>query len=105
MVVAYRWESWAAPKAADGTFDHNNALTGDDLREFVDAKLANNTVEHIAFGILSVHMCRVNVARHHSKQSDIILRQRSGQGTLTANGKFGVSYIFKKCIVHGINLP
>lgn len=35
----YRWESWAAPKAADGTFDHNNALTGDDLREFVDAKL------------------------------------------------------------------
>lgn len=35
----YRWESWAAPKAADGTFDHNNALTGDDLREFVDTKL------------------------------------------------------------------
>ena len=35
----YRWESWAAPKAVDGTFDHNNALTGDDLREFVDAKL------------------------------------------------------------------
>ena len=35
----YRWESWAAPKVADGTFDHNNALTGDDLREFVDAKL------------------------------------------------------------------
>ncbi len=35
----YRWESWAAPKAADGTFDHNNALTGDDLRDFVDAKL------------------------------------------------------------------
>lgn len=35
----YRWESWAAPKAADGTFDHNKALTGDDLRDFVDGKL------------------------------------------------------------------
>ncbi len=36
---AYRWESWAAPKTADGKFDHNKALTGDDLREFVDSKL------------------------------------------------------------------
>jgi len=35
----YRWEDWAAPKAADGSFDHNNALTGDDLIEFVDGKL------------------------------------------------------------------
>ena len=35
----YRWESWAAPKTADGAFDHNNALTGDDLKEFVDQKL------------------------------------------------------------------
>ena len=35
----YRWESWAAPKAADGSFDHNKALTGDDLKEFVDLKL------------------------------------------------------------------
>src|ERR1035437_6468307 len=35
----YRWESWAAPKTADGKLDHNKALTGDDLREFVDRKL------------------------------------------------------------------
>ena len=35
----YRWDSWAAPKAADGTFDHNKALTGDDLKDFVDTKL------------------------------------------------------------------
>jgi type I restriction enzyme M protein len=35
----YRWESWAAPKAADGKPDHNQALTGDDLRDFVDRKL------------------------------------------------------------------
>ncbi|HEY3046841.1 MAG TPA: type I restriction-modification system subunit M N-terminal domain-containing protein, partial [Polaromonas sp.] len=28
---AYRWESWAAPKTADGKLDHNNALSGDDL--------------------------------------------------------------------------
>jgi type I restriction enzyme M protein len=35
----YRWESWAAPKDAAGKIDHNKALTGDDLREFVDRKL------------------------------------------------------------------
>ena len=36
---AYRWESWAAPKNADGKFDHNSALTGDDLLDFVNRKL------------------------------------------------------------------
>ena len=36
---AYRWESWAAPKGADGKLDHNRAFTGDDLRDFVDRKL------------------------------------------------------------------
>ena len=35
----YRWESWAAPKGKDGTLDHNTALTGDDLRDFVNARL------------------------------------------------------------------
>ena len=35
----YRWERWAAPKGPDGKLDHNQALTGDDLREFVDHKL------------------------------------------------------------------
>jgi type I restriction enzyme M protein len=35
----YRWLTWAAPKAKDGTLDHHKALTGDDLREFVDKKL------------------------------------------------------------------
>jgi type I restriction enzyme M protein len=35
----YRWESWAAPRAKDGQLDHNKALTGDDLRDFVDRKL------------------------------------------------------------------
>ena len=35
----YRWVSWAAPRGRDGKPDHNNALTGDDLREFVDRKL------------------------------------------------------------------
>ena len=33
---SHRWSSWAAPKRADGTYDHDDALTGDDLirREF-----------------------------------------------------------------------
>jgi type I restriction enzyme M protein len=35
----YRWESWGAPKDKDGKLDHNKALTGDDLRDFVDGKL------------------------------------------------------------------
>jgi len=35
----YRWESWAAPKGKDGKLDHNTALTGDDLRDFVNQKL------------------------------------------------------------------
>ncbi len=35
----YRWESWAAPKDAEGKLDHNVALTGDDLVDFVDRKL------------------------------------------------------------------
>src|SRR5476649_1248725 len=35
----YRWASWAAPKGKDGKLDHNSALTGDDLRDFVNQKL------------------------------------------------------------------
>lgn len=35
----YRWEVWAAPKGKDGQLDHNKALTGDDLRDFVNLKL------------------------------------------------------------------
>jgi len=35
----YRWASWAAPKTSDGKLDHNTALTGDDLRDFVNLKL------------------------------------------------------------------
>ncbi len=35
----YRWENWAAPKDSDGKLDHNRAMTGDDLRDFVDKKL------------------------------------------------------------------
>lgn len=36
---AYRWESWATPRDAGGALDHNRALTGDDLRDFVNGKL------------------------------------------------------------------
>src|SRR5580704_7754808 len=35
----YQWETWAAPRGKDGKLDHNKALTGDDLRDFVNAKL------------------------------------------------------------------
>jgi type I restriction enzyme M protein len=36
---AHRWSAWAAPRTADGEFDHDNALTGDDLVEFVNGDL------------------------------------------------------------------
>ncbi len=54
----YRWEAWAAPTDAAGKLDHNNALSGDDLRDFVNDKLfpylhgfkqrasASNTIEY-----------------------------------------------------------
>jgi type I restriction enzyme M protein len=35
----HRWSAWAAPKKRDGSFDHDNAKTGDDLIEFVDNEL------------------------------------------------------------------
>jgi len=35
----YRWESWAAPRGKDGQLDHNVALTGSDLTDFVNLKL------------------------------------------------------------------
>ena len=35
----YRWESWACPKDAAGKIDFNVALTGDDLRDFVNNQL------------------------------------------------------------------
>jgi type I restriction enzyme M protein len=37
--IPYRWATWAAPKTANGQIDHNAAMTGDDLREFVNQKL------------------------------------------------------------------
>ena len=35
----FRWERWAAPKDSNGALDHNTALTGDDLRDFVNLKV------------------------------------------------------------------
>lgn len=37
--LPYRWTSWAAPRTPNGKLDHNNAMTGDDLRDFVNGKL------------------------------------------------------------------
>jgi len=35
----YRWGVWAAPKNSEGKIDFHKALTGDDLKDFVDQKL------------------------------------------------------------------
>lgn len=39
LAEPYRWEAWAAPKTPDGKLDHNAAMTGDDLRDFVATHL------------------------------------------------------------------
>ena len=35
----HRWSSWAAPKLTDGKLDHDHALVGDDLIDYVNKKL------------------------------------------------------------------
>jgi len=35
----FRWNVWAAPKDKEGKIDQQKALTGDDLKDFVDRKL------------------------------------------------------------------
>jgi len=35
----FRWTTWACPKTKDGKIDFNNALSGDDLRDFVNNEL------------------------------------------------------------------
>src|SRR5262245_35889100 len=35
----FRWETWAAPKIKSGQLDHNKAMSGDDLRDFVNGRL------------------------------------------------------------------
>ena len=35
----FQWATWAMPKTRDGKPDHHKALTGDDLKDFVDHKL------------------------------------------------------------------
>ena len=38
---AHRWANWAAPKKPDGQFDHDNALTGDDLHRLCEPKIVS----------------------------------------------------------------
>jgi len=35
----HHWSRWAAPKKSDGSFDHDTALIGDDLIEYIDNEL------------------------------------------------------------------
>ncbi|MCA9095001.1 MAG: N-6 DNA methylase [Planctomycetaceae bacterium] len=39
LPLRFRWDTWAAPKNKSGQIDHNRALTGDDLRDFVNEEL------------------------------------------------------------------
>jgi type I restriction enzyme M protein len=39
LSAPYQWGTWAAPKGADGKLDHNKAMTGPDLIDFVNGTL------------------------------------------------------------------
>lgn len=39
IAKTYRWGVWAAPKTKDGKLNHQQALSGDDLTDFVNKKL------------------------------------------------------------------
>lgn len=39
LAPEFRWETWAVPKDKEGKLDHHKALSGDDLKDFVDQKL------------------------------------------------------------------
>ncbi len=39
LAPEYRWDTWACPKTKDGKLDHQKALDGDDLKDFVNGKL------------------------------------------------------------------
>jgi type I restriction enzyme M protein len=39
LSAEYRWKRWAVPKTKTGEIDHNKALTGDDLSEFINKEL------------------------------------------------------------------
>lgn len=39
LSTEFQWDTWACPRKSDGTIDHNKAMTGDDLIEFVNQKL------------------------------------------------------------------
>jgi type I restriction enzyme M protein len=39
LAAEYRWNNWACPKSKDGKLDHNKALDGGDLTDFINNKL------------------------------------------------------------------
>lgn len=39
LAPEFRWNTWACPKTDDGKLDHQSALDGDDLNDFVNDKL------------------------------------------------------------------
>lgn len=39
LAEVFQWNRWAAPKTPEGQIDHNAAMTGDDLRDFINGQL------------------------------------------------------------------
>ena len=45
----FRWKEWAYPKTVEGKLNYDNALTGDDLLEFVNKELVSFSLFLITF--------------------------------------------------------
>lgn len=75
----YRWSAWASPKKANGERDTINAMTGDDLVEFVNKKLfpelrkfKDNAAE---FNSLEYKIGEIFDELHNKIQSGFIMRE------------------------------
>jgi hypothetical protein len=78
---AYRWSVWAAPKKKDGAFDHDKALTGDDLIKYVDEKLFPYLKGFDQAGGLPDRpvVARIrHAAQHSTAQGTVVVRHPDG---------------------------
>ena len=71
----HRWGAWAAPKTASGAFDHDRALTGDDLIAYVTEEqgraCSSLSCQHLVKPFLATfyEMCRPIILRASARSS------------------------------------
>ena len=102
----HRWASWTAPKKDDGSFDHDNAVTGDDLivylEVFRERASGPDTVEYKIGAVFSEIKNRFSsgYSLHDALELMDALRFRSQE-------EKSLAYIIgiMNMILHGIEVP